>query len=98
MGATARNQVIMYSRAGCCLCDDALHVLHSLASELQLDITVHDIDTDPELTRLYGASIPVIFVNEKLALKGRVDRDRLRRRLKGGGILDRLSAHLGLRS
>ena len=87
----------MFSRAGCCLCDDALDVLNDLKVELDLEITVHDIDTDPVLTARYGQSIPVIFVNEKLALKGRVDPDRLRKRLKGGGILDRLSAHFGLR-
>lgn len=97
MGAQPRNSVVMFSRAGCCLCDKALEVLEELRGELDLDITVHDIDSDPELQQRYALSVPVIFVNEKLALKGRVDPDRLRRRLKGGGILDRLSAHLGLR-
>ena len=92
-----RNQVVMFSREGCCLCDDALEVLEELKDELDLEITVHDIAQDPELTARYGNSIPVIFVNEKLALKGRVDPVKLRRRLKGGGILDRLSAHFGLR-
>ena len=91
-----RNAVVVFSRDGCCLCDDALAVLTSLSDELSLDITVHDIDTDPKWTADYGMSIPVVFVNEKLAFKGRIDPARLRRRLKGGGILSRLSAHFGL--
>lgn len=95
--ATPRNQVVMFTRAGCCLCADALEVLKDLEGELDLAITVQDIAGAPELEQRYGRSIPVIFVNDKLALKGRIDPDRLRRRLKGGGILDRLSAHFGLR-
>ena len=92
-----RNRVVMFSRNGCCLCDDALAVLERVKDELSLDITVQDIDLDPELKRDYALSIPVIFVNDQLALKGKVDPDRLRRRLKGGGILDRLSSRLGFR-
>jgi predicted thioredoxin/glutaredoxin len=42
-------------------------------------------------------SIPVVYLDGKLAAKGRVDPARLRRRLAGGGILERRSGKLGLR-
>lgn len=96
MASTVRNVVVMYSRDGCCLCDDALAALRALEAELALDITVIDIAGNPELESRYGPSIPVVFVNDRLALKGRIDPEKLRRRLKGGGILARLSERLGL--
>ena len=92
-----RREVVVYSRAGCCLCDDALEVLAGLKDELALDIAVRDIAADPALEAEYGMSIPVVFVNGKLLFKGHVDADRLRRRLRGGGILARLSERLGFR-
>jgi len=97
MTAAERHRVVMYSREGCCLCDDALVALQGLSDELALDIEVRDIGGDAELETTYGNSIPVVFVDTELAFKGRVDAARLRRRLKGGGILGRLSARLRLR-
>ena len=91
-----RNRVVMFSRAGCCLCDEALEVLRGVEDELALDITVTDIAGDAELEERYGMSIPVVYLNEELAAKGHVEAGRLRRRLKGGGILGRLSKRLGL--
>jgi glutaredoxin len=64
-----RHQVLFLTRAGCCLCDDAKAELDSVKDELGLDIREIDIDTDPELTRDYGRSIPVVFVDDKLAFK-----------------------------
>ena len=85
------------SRDGCCLCDDALAVLHEVAGEVSLEIQVTDVDSDAELKRLYGESIPVVFVDGKLAFKGHVDKKRLLKRFQGGGILGRLSAKLGMK-
>ena len=93
---TERHQVVMYSREGCCLCDEAHEALVRMKDELGLDIQVRDIGGDAKLEAEYGQSIPVVFVDELLVFKGRIDPVRLRRRLKGGGILGRLSARLRL--
>lgn len=90
------NRVVVFSRAGCCLCDEALSELEALKAELSLSISVTDIAGDAELEARYGESIPVGYLNDQLAFKGHVDASRLRKRLRGGGILDRLSARFGL--
>lgn len=90
-----RHQVLVLTRAGCSLCDDAIDALGSVADELGLDVKLVDIDSDPALEATYARSIPVVFVDDKLAFKGRIDVERLRRRLGGGGILARLSERLG---
>ena len=92
-----RHQVLVLTREGCCLCDDAVEALGTVSDELGLDVKLVDIDSDPALQATYARSIPVVFVDDKLAFKGRIDVGRLRRRLGGGGILARLSERLGLR-
>lgn len=92
-----KHQVLVLTRQGCCLCDEAIDALGRLSGELGLDVKLVDIDSDPALQATYANSIPVVFVDDKLAFKGRVDVDRLRRRLGGGGILARLSERLGLK-
>jgi glutaredoxin len=48
--------IVLYSRPGCHLCDDAKAVLESLA----LVFEEVDITRDPALTAEYGVLIPVV--------------------------------------
>jgi glutaredoxin len=75
-------RIIVYSRQGCHLCDDAAAVLarHGLAFD-----TV-DIDADPELQSRYNECVPVVSVNGKERFRGRVDERLLRRLLRGGEL------------
>ena len=89
--------ILVLSRPGCCLCDEALAVLREMSrtcSSVPFQVDVRDVDSDPVLAREYGESIPVGFVDGALAFKGHVDVRRLIRRLEGGGIFLRLSRRL----
>lgn len=65
--------VTLYTRAGCCLCDDAKRVLGEARQRAQFDYEERDIDRDPELRRLYNDEVPVIAINGVKAFKYRID-------------------------
>ena len=65
--------VTLYTRAGCCLCDDAKQVLGEARRRAEFDYEECDIDRDPELLRLYNDEVPVIAINRVKAFKYRID-------------------------
>ena len=69
-------QAILYTRAGCCLCQKAKKILeaHGLAVE---EI---DIDADPQLRDRYNECVPVVVIDGRERFRGRVD-ERLLKRL-----------------
>jgi glutaredoxin len=54
------QQLTVYARRGCHLCTDMTQALERLRLELGFDVTTVDIDTDPELLRLYDTRVPVL--------------------------------------
>lgn len=73
--------VTLYTRAGCCLCDDAKRVLAEARKRVDFDYEEFDIDADAELRRLYNDEVPVIAINRAKAFKYRVDMKEFLRRL-----------------
>jgi glutaredoxin len=71
-------RVILYSRPGCHLCDDARMVVEAVCAELGEEYDEVDITTSPELVRRHGDEIPVTFVDGRQHDFWRVDPDRLR--------------------
>ena len=71
--------VILYTRHGCHLCDDALALLrrHGLTPREV------DIDADPALRAKYDDCVPVVEINGRVRFRGRVDERLLRRLLDG---------------
>jgi glutaredoxin len=65
--------VTLYTRAGCCLCDDAKRVLEQARAWSEFDYDERDIDSDPELLRRYNDEVPVIAINGVKAFKYKVD-------------------------
>lgn len=65
--------VTLYTRQGCCLCDDAKAVLAQARRHAEFDYEELDIDADPELRRLYNDEVPVIAINGVKAFKYRVE-------------------------
>jgi glutaredoxin len=65
--------VTLYTREGCHLCDDAKCVLMEAQRRAEFDCQEQDIDTDPELRRLYNEEVPVIAINGAKAFKYHVD-------------------------
>ena len=73
--------VTLYTRAGCCLCDDAKRVLDAARQRVGFVLQVVDIDGDPELRRLYNDEVPVIAIDGRKAFKYRVDLNEFVKRL-----------------
>ncbi len=73
--------VVVYSREGCHLCDEALALLRKHERKYRLQIEVHDIDQDPELSAAYGGQVPVVKLDGRVRFHGRVDEVLLRRLL-----------------
>ena len=66
-------KVVLVTRAGCHLCDDALRLLHDLGVQPELA----DVDADNELYRLYDVRVPVVLVDGRVVAEGKVTRQRL---------------------
>jgi len=75
--------VTIYSRPGCHLCDEMKAVVKQVAITVPLALNEIDISKDPELERLYGLEIPVLFVGGRKVAKYRVGEQEFRRILAG---------------
>jgi predicted thioredoxin/glutaredoxin len=70
--------VVLYTRKGCHLCDDAEQQL----LELGLTPTLVDIDTDSQLKSQFDTCVPVVEIDGRIRFRGRVEPVLLRRILK----------------
>jgi glutaredoxin len=66
-------KVVLVTRHGCHLCDDALRLLQ----ELGVDAELADVDNDDELHRLYDFRVPVVLVDGEVVAEGRIRREQL---------------------
>ena len=76
-----KPRVTLYTRAGCCLCDEAKQVLAEARRRADFEYEELDIDLDPELRRLYNDEVPVIAINQVKAFKYKVNRDEFLKKL-----------------
>jgi len=74
-------QVTLYTRKGCCLCDDAKRVLESVRGRAVFELHEVDIDTDAGLRSSYNDEVPVIVINGRKAFKYRVSELELLKKL-----------------
>jgi glutaredoxin len=74
-------QVVLYTRQGCCLCDDAKKVLDEARRRTPFEYLEVDIDGDAELRRKYNDEVPVIAIDGAKAFKYRVELKDLLKRL-----------------
>jgi glutaredoxin len=74
----AAADVIIYTRKGCHLCDDAVEVLRNNG----LQPRSVDIDSDKELTARYTSCVPVVVIDGREYFRGRVNEVLLRRLLR----------------
>jgi glutaredoxin len=66
-------KVILVTRQGCHLCDEALRLLQEVGVQPELS----DVDADDELHRLYDFRVPVLLVDGAVVAEGRIRRDQL---------------------
>jgi glutaredoxin len=77
-GTGTTTRVVVYSKPGCHLCEDAVALVDEVCAELGVTWSEVDISTDTELMREYGEQIPVTFVDGRQHDFWRVDPERLR--------------------
>jgi glutaredoxin len=74
----APPRVVLYSKPGCHLCDDAREVIAAVCAELGESFDEVDITTSEDLMHAFGEQIPVTFVDGEQHDFWRVDAKRLR--------------------
>ena len=79
----ARPNLVLYTRVGCHLCGEMKQVIETVAATIGLDLREVDIDTDPDLRRLYDWEVPVLEIDGRKAFKYRLTTRQLLRRLAG---------------
>ena len=75
------NQVVLYGRDGCCLCDDARQLLLKVRDDHPFTLRERDIESDDTLLRAYLERIPVVTIDGVEAFELFVDEHELVRRL-----------------
>jgi len=70
-------EIVLVTRKGCHLCDDALAALRAIGVEPEL----RDVDADDDLYALYDWRVPVVTVDGRVVAEGRIDLDAVRRAL-----------------
>ena len=75
-------RLVLVTRKGCHLCDDALAHLRSLGHDPELA----DVDSDDRLHDLYDWRVPVVLVDDRVVAAGRITLDQLSKAVgKGPG-------------
>jgi glutaredoxin len=69
------HSVVVYTRPGCCLCDDAIKLLQKHG----LDPRMINIDADPELQEKFTTCVPVVEIDNVIRFRGRVNEVLLKR-------------------
>jgi hypothetical protein len=75
------NEVVLYGRAGCCLCDDARRLLLRIRDDHPFALRERDIESDDGLLGAYLERIPVVTIDGVEAFELFVDEHELVRRL-----------------
>ena len=82
LASHSKAHVIIYSRPGCHLCDEAKQTIESAQCVDEYTLEEIDIESDPELLRRYRYDIPVVTINGEEAFRHRVRAEEFRRRLR----------------
>jgi glutaredoxin len=72
-------RIVLYSRRGCHLCEQAEDMLAAHAPK----IAVIDVDASADLAREFGARVPVVEGDGRVLIEGRFDEPELLARLAG---------------
>lgn len=76
------RQVLVYSRSGCHLCEQAIAKLSQLKKNIDFELTVVDIDLNQELINLYSEQVPVITIDGQIHDFFKVDEERFLKELR----------------
>jgi len=87
MQSSTKAHVVIYSRPGCHLCDEAKQTIEAAQCLGEYTLEEINIESDPDLLRRYQFDIPVITINGVEAFRHRLTSEAFRERLvtKSGG-------------
>lgn len=74
-------RVVVMSRAGCHLCEQAEQDVERICGELGVSWSAADVDSDPEWRAEYGDQVPVILIDGVEHGYWRVEEERFRKAL-----------------
>ncbi|MCC6417182.1 MAG: glutaredoxin family protein [Gemmataceae bacterium] len=74
-------RVVMYTRQGCHLCEDAWALLEGHRARHGFTLVAVDVDADPDLAARHGREVPVVEIDGKVRFRGVVNPHLLERLL-----------------
>ena len=78
----AKAQIVIFSRPGCHLCDEAKLAIEGAQCRDKYTLEEINIESDPDLLRRYQYDIPVITINGVEAFRHRLTAEAFRQRLQ----------------
>jgi glutaredoxin-like protein DUF836 len=72
---------LLYSRAGCGLCEEMLAELAALPVTQGVPVDVVDVDHDPAVRVRYGHKVPVLLFAGELVCHGHLDAEEVHKAL-----------------
>ena len=73
-------RLVLVTRQGCHLCDEALRLLRSLGHDPELA----DVDADDRLHDLYDWRVPVLLLDDRVVAEGRISSEQMARAVGKG--------------
>ena len=67
------KEVVVYSKEGCCLCEEALNVLRKVQASCPFILREVNIVEDRNLLEKFKEEIPVVYIDSRKAIKYRVE-------------------------
>ena len=77
-----RRKVIIYSRPGCHLCDEAKAAIQNAGCSDRFTLEEINIESDNELLRKYKYDIPVVMIDGVEAFRHRVEIEAFKQKLE----------------
>ena len=78
----AKAHVIVYSRPGCHLCDEAKQAIEGAGCQNEYTLEEINIESDPDLLRRFQYDIPVVTINGVEAFRHRLTAAEFRNRVR----------------
>lgn len=77
------TQVVLVTRQGCHLCEEAEPVVRRVAQRAGVAFVLRDVDEEPELQAAYTDKVPVVLLDGVEHAYWRIDERALKKALRG---------------
>lgn len=73
-----KHHVVLYTKPGCHLCEQALAAVNELRSEFSMVVAEINIELDPGLYKKYFDQIPVLIIDQRTTLAAPITKNAVR--------------------